>query len=132
MHRSPSFRILAALCACWLTLSVTVLAALHACPAHGEHGAGHHAGGAPAHAMASHHVAMDAGSSHHDRQSAPCTCVGDCSLVLALVVPPGARVTTIADVAPGRRVPDHRVRVWRPLLVEHARPPSVGPPHLTA
>src|SRR5215208_218028 len=76
MQRSWMERALAALMAVWFVFATIEPAALHSCPMHGPHGAGHVASAAADHAAGAAHHVTDGG-----RETAPqhCTCLGDCA-----------------------------------------------------
>jgi hypothetical protein len=129
MRRSRWRRALSAACGVWLAIALAEPAALHTCAMHDAHG--HSATPAPSSPVAHEH----AGASHesHRHDGAPlCTCVGACCAAVA-VAPPEAE-PLLAFPAPVRhavpRVPVERTR--RPAAFEHARPPTIGPPHRAA
>ena len=111
--------------ALWLALVLAEPAAIHACPMHDTvHGAAH------SHARHNAGVVRENGahSSHRDAEPKPCTCVGACCATVAVVVP-----TCSALVAARTRLlPVHALQFHasehRPLAVEYARPPTIGPP----
>jgi hypothetical protein len=91
-------RSLIAIWGVWLGVVFSEPAALHSCPAHGDHAA--HMASGPAGAPMSHD-AMSHGTSHHD-SGKPCTCLGASCCTAATVLPnaPVAEiVTTDVEVA---------------------------------
>ena len=128
----PARRLVAALCALWLAISIAEPGLLHACP---MHGAAATATPVDAPAQGRHvHGAADADGTHPHapRDGAPlCVCIGDCAAPTTAGVA-AARVTlatvAVVDAAdPG--LPDHAsVHVARALLLPFANGPPTLPP----
>ena len=123
-------RSVAALAAFWIVVVLSAPTAVSACA---MLNASHHVEHAhmPVDASASHQAGSHS-APHHD--STPlCPCLGDCCCAAAVAVVPDVadaviqiRAVAFVAVAMSARS-DHR-----PATVDHARPPTVGPPLLTA
>jgi hypothetical protein len=126
-------RTVAAVYALWFAVVLVEPAALHTCAMHGSlhaamHGtmpvSGHTHG--PHDMSSAHQHAAD--SSQQNERKTPCTCIGACCAAVAAVIPPLTGVV----IASTRLMPAHSLPSstsdYRPLAVEYARPPTIGPP----
>lgn len=130
MRRSVWFRLLSFVCGFWLLVGLTEPAALHACPMHGAHSA--HMGHGHAGMSSGEHAMQTAHSSRGHDHAAICTCVGDCSLSVAATVPTTAPVLVAMVRQPQSRVDTPAANAFRLTAPRYARPPTIGPPRLTA
>lgn len=128
MRRSAWFRLLSIVCGFWLLVGLTEPAALHACPMHGAHSAHMGHAGMPA---GDHAMRMAHSQRGHD-QAAICTCVGDCSLSVAVTVPTTAPVLVAVVRQRQSRIDAPAANELRLTAPRYARPPTIGPPRLTA
>ena len=116
--RHPSWvRSLIAIWGVWLGVVFSEPAALHSCPAHGDHAA--HAAGMAANAPMSHGAASHEASHQHE-SGKPCTCLGASCCAAATVIPDAP----VGECAPS----DVRVAVAAfPAVAD--QPAAVAPPH---
>ena len=124
MKRSGLDRLVSVLCALWLVVVLAEPAALHTCA---EHGAaypdvGHH--GARGHLAGPHESPT--------KRPHQCSCVGACCFAVATVLSARADALTSGEARSPERVIVSDASDFRPIAVAYARPPTIGPPVLTA
>lgn len=113
----------------WLVVVLSEPAALHACAMHDTTHGSQHAHGSPETSHGQQHAHGSDGTRTPQQQ---CTCIGACCSVVTTSLAP--RVDLLASVEAltvTRRAAPPAID-FRPSAVEYARPPSVGPPTLTA
>ncbi len=120
-------RYLAVVYALWLAVVLAEPAAVHACAMHdGAHGAAH------SHGAATMGRSAAVAHSSPDREKTPqCSCVGTCCATVAVVAPSVSDVLTLFGPLRFERVFVSAASDHRPAANEYARPPTIGPPHLT-
>jgi hypothetical protein len=119
-------RTLAVVYALWFAVVLVEPAAIHTCPMHGAlHAAMHDTMPAAEHVHGGHD---GAGSSQPRGRAKPCTCIGACCAAVAAVIPSRTDVLIASThLVPARAVLSS-TSSYRPLAVEYARPPTIGPP----
>lgn len=120
MRQTRWFRTIATVLAVWFPLIVGEPGVVHACPAHGGHGA-------TSVAATAHHHGMPRGSQpghdHHDCTCISC-CVGSVVAAPAPVAPTTVFVDAIRDVVASYPATATLAR----QTAEHSRPYTTGPP----
>jgi hypothetical protein len=134
MRRRGWERALAGLLALWFGIVTADPAVLLGCTVHG----GGHDGSHRAHPTTARHThAAAKAHAPSDRHHAPvrahaCTCPGECCTAVAIATPASPTTIAIAVTVDHRAAPTSASDA-RPLAPRaHARPPSIGPPELTA
>jgi hypothetical protein len=126
MQRSVWHRLIAAALGLWLLLVSSEPAALHTCVQHdgmhGVHGGDSTLRSPPHHGSRSHQAPA--------KHQHGCTCIGACCVSLAAVLTPHADVVVATRTSSPARLIVSSASSYRPSAVEHARPPTVGPPIL--
>jgi hypothetical protein len=122
----------------WLAVTLGEPAMLHVCPMHDApsgfvaSGALLHTSRERAHGLPEHIHSPSPSPDGGDGAHHCCTCMGPCCTAGAVVVPTGT-LGHVAEPSLGRAAVSHSAQsTFRPSEVEHARPPSVGPPTLPA
>lgn len=133
MRRARWFRLLSALLAFWVPLSVGEPSALRLCGAHdltiAASGAGSHHG----HSEAGSFTAADASSQHHAPSpdgTHQCSCIAGCSISAAAVAVPDAPVAAVIVAAHETSGFSATVPARARPAPDYARPHNTGPPRV--
>ena len=121
-------RALAVVYALWLVVVLSEPAALHACAVHDRATGAEHTHGPPS--AAAHHAVAHSTRGHD--KTPPCSCVAACCAAPIAVASLRVDDWSLFVATSFDHVPIAARTNRRPTAVEYARPPSIGPPALSA